>query len=104
MPRRKMIIPVLFKFEGIGDSVRGFLTIRESQFIQGKPAMRYVLKDNDQLHILNGTVQIDDALAAVETGEFVEIILTGIVTTQAGFNLRQFDVFVGVDEVSNVKK
>ena len=98
MPRRKMQVPELFQFAEHGSSIKGFLTGKATQVIQGKTVGRYVIKFGGTLSIINGTVFLDDALSQVERGEFVEIVYVSDQVTQSGYGVRQFEVYTGVDE------
>lgn len=104
MPRRKMAIPQLYTFQEVGAALKGFLTSKQQQVIQGKTVGRYIVKAGDDLWVINGTVQLDDSLAQVAVGEWVEIAWTGEQPTSGGYAVRQFDVFVGVEDASDGKK
>lgn len=104
MPRHKMEIPVLFQFPGIGATCEGFLAAKATQVIQGKTVGRFIIKNGEKLQVLNGTVQLDDAMAQVMVGEYVTITFTGELPTQGGYSVRQFDVFVGEEDEPDGKE
>ncbi len=103
MPRRKMEVPELFKFNAVGDALKGFLTSAKPQIIGGQTAMRYTIRAERGLAVINGTIQIDECMVDVVIGEMVEIIYTGDQRTTNGQLMRLFDVFTGEDTVVDSK-
>lgn len=98
MPRKKLAVPELHRFIFVGDTLKGWLRSKQLALIQGKSAGRYIISNDLGQWVINGTVNLDDAFAQIQPGEFVEIIYTGDTEAQSGFNVRQFDVYTGQEE------
>lgn len=94
MPARKMISRQLAKFTKEGQSITGRLEEKGLQTINGKEIGRYILKNDVATMIVNGTVQIDEAMVNATVGDMLELIFIAEVPTSNGFKVRQFEVYI----------
>lgn len=92
--RRKMISTQLAKFDTEGITLTGVLEVKELQFLQGKEVGRYVLKNEAATFIVNGTAQIDEAMAHAEVGQTIEILYLGSAVTGSGWTVKRFEVYI----------
>ena len=94
MPARKMISRQLAKFTQEGQSITGVLEEKGLQTINGKEIGRYILKNEVATMIVNGTVQIDEAMVNATVGDMLELIFIAEVPTSNGFKVKQFEVYI----------
>lgn len=92
--RKRMISTQLAAFSGEGQSITGLLTEKGRQTIRGNDCGRYILKNPTGTIIVNGTVQIDEAMVNAEVGELIELVYLGTRPTGNGFDVKVFEVFV----------
>ena len=104
MARKKMLTTQLARFDTEGVTVTGILEIKEEQTIQGKVIGRYTFRNDVATFIVNGTVQLDEALSQAEIGDNMEITYTGDRVTSNGFKVRQFEVYVLTEDATDGKK
>ena len=97
MPRRRMISKQLIRFEE-GVSYVGTLTVKERQTINEKEIGRYELDGGAVQMVVNGTVQLDEAMAHAEVGQMIEIVYLGEASTASGFKVKRFEVYVLTEE------
>lgn len=96
--RRRMISEALAVWDTEGMTITG-VYIEKGTFQQmrdGRPVdvAKYTLKNDVATIIVNGTYDIDAAMARVEIGETVEITYKGEAVTSAGFKVKKFEVAV----------
>lgn len=94
MPARKMISRQLAKFTKEGQSITGVLMEKGTQTINGKEIGRYILGNEVATMIVNGTVQIDEAMVNANVGDMLELVFIAEVPTSNGFKVKQFEVYV----------
>lgn len=93
-PRRRMISTQLAKFDTPGITYTGVLMVKEQQTLSNNEVGRYVMKNDEAVFIVNGTVQLDEAMANAEVGQTIEILYIGESTTSAGWHVKNFEVYV----------
>ncbi len=82
-----------FKFEKVGDTLRGRISERRERDIQGRSFGQYVVEDlNGVSWRVYGNVSLDDALSRVEDGEYIQIVLESFEETPSGFPTKVFKV------------
>lgn len=92
--RRRMISRQLARFIEEGFSITGVLQEKGTQVINGNEVGRYILKNEVAEMIVNGTAQIDEAMANAEIGQMLEIKFMHEALTTNGFKVKQFEVYV----------
>lgn len=93
-PRRKMISRQLAKFTQEGQSITGKLEEKGVQTINGRELGRYIMSNEVCTMIVNGTVQIDEAMASAAVGDILELVFIAEVPTSNGFKVKQFEVYI----------
>lgn len=96
--RRRMVSNQLVRWDAPGQSCTGILGIKELQTLNENEIGRYVLNNVDGTYVINGTIQLDEAMRHVEVGQEIEIEFTGESITSKGRSVKNFDVFVLEDD------
>jgi hypothetical protein len=92
----------IFRFEKPGDCLRGRLLEIETTDINGKPTLRYVVRDEEEERIFSflGTVDLNTKIRPSDVGRILEIRYGGKDTNvEPGKNaIKRFTVFVEKDK------
>jgi len=67
--------PEIFKFETPGASLRGQLISIDSTEIDGKPTLRYIVKDGEDERLFSflGTVDLNTKIRSSDVGKIIEV-------------------------------
>lgn len=84
-----------FKFDDEHKFLGGVLVSRTPVTIRGNPTIRYVIEQQDGNPVaINGTTDINDKLANVVDGAYIEITALGTQKTGVGRDMKTFKVEV----------
>jgi hypothetical protein len=90
--------PEIFRFEAPGDYLRGRLLEIETTDINGKPTLKYIVRDEEEDRIFSflGTVDLNTKIRPSDIGRILEIRYGGKDTdVEPGKNaIKRFKVFV----------
>lgn len=89
---RRMLGTQFIRFTAIGDTFTGKLASKRLQTLNDKECGLYDFYAEGNRCRMNGTDQIDDAMADAEIGDFLKITFMEEVPTMSGFKVRRFEV------------
>ena len=82
-----------FKFNQVGDTLRGRIVERTDRDIQGRSFGQYVVEDLEgKQWRVYGNVSLDDAYSRVKDGEYIQTVLADFDESPSGFPTKIFRV------------
>ena len=89
-PTRRILGTQFVKLNKEGEVFTDSLVDRVPIMINGNDTFRYTLLSNDVRYRMNGTDQIDDALAELKLGTPISVKFLGTEKTLGGFEVKRF--------------
>lgn len=90
--KRRLLGTQFLKLDTPGQTFQGTLVGRDAINLGGNSTYRYTLEADGATYRMNGTDQLDDALADAELGTEVEIKFIGLERTLNGYEVKKYEV------------
>jgi len=100
----KSVLPTFYQFKEHGDQVMGNYSHTQMVEVNGNATPRYVVDTGEVMVSFLGTIQLVDAFAMIEVGDYIKIVYIDDGPGRGANKMKIFEVGVRVKQAGSTEK